>query len=168
MKKFLLSFALFLSISALSFGQTKAIKVGPLGFLLGYYNASYEGATGNHSSFVLGGNYYDFEHEKEEINGYGAYLGFRYYFKEALRGLYVFPSVGYDFLSSKEEGGVEGNFNYLSLSGMVGLQWLIGGSFALDFGAGYGYDFEVKKDKALAADYNKPELRLLFNIGYAF
>ncbi len=167
MKKILLSFALLLSISTATFAQTQAVKLGPLGFLLGNYNARYEKALGEKTSFLIGANYLDFKLNNEGVTGFGVNLGYRYYFRKAIKSAYVFPSVGYDFLSTKFLDS-KGKYSTLGLKALVGYQWIWGGGFTLDFGLGYGANFEITKDNALTSDYRRRGVRFLFNIGYAF
>lgn len=164
MKNFTIAFLLFIGFAfSATAQQTQAIKVGPLGFLLGNYNLRYERALGSNSSLQLGANYYDYKIFDEKVSGFGIAAGYRYYFKEALRGPYVSPALTYSF---NETLGYK--YSDLGVDATIGYQWVTGGGFVIDLGLGYGRRFEVSKDDDLINDYNRGGVRFTFALGYAF
>jgi hypothetical protein len=164
MKNVFLTLIVFVTlIGSAAAQQTQAIKVGPLGFLLGNYNLRYERAIGDKSSVQVGANFFNYKLFDDDITGFGVDFGYRYYFKEAIEGAYLSPAVGIDFLSV-------GDFKYstMGLGATVGYQWVAGGGFVVDLGLGYGYSFEISKDESLLDDYNRGGVRFTFALGYAF
>ncbi|MBK6784391.1 MAG: DUF3575 domain-containing protein [Saprospiraceae bacterium] len=144
--------------------QTQAIKVGPLGFLFGNYNARYEKALNDKSSFQVGANFFNYEILDEGVTGFGVDLGYRYYFREAIEGAYVSPAVGFDLLKTFDL-----NYSTLGLGATVGYQWVAGGGFVVDLGLGYGYNVLVNLDEGLNEDeYGGGGVRFTFALGYAF
>jgi hypothetical protein len=118
---------------------TQVIKLNPLGFLIGYYSIEYEKATGDHSSFIIGGGYW---------NGFGtstaglaaANGGLNFYLskdRNAPRGVYVGPRVGAVFSTAKGSGSSSG-FLYTA-GASFGYQIVGKSGFAADFGVGANY-----------------------------
>lgn len=169
MKKLLFSIAIMFVVLGSSFGQ-QALKLGPFGFILGNYNLRYEKALSEKGSFLVGANYYDYKLFDINTTGFGLDAGYRYYFKEAIKGAYLYPYLSYDFNSTNVSivDETSAKYSLLSLSAMAGYQWVFGGGFVMDLGFGYGYRFEVSKDDSLVNDYSNGGVRFLFNIGYAF
>ncbi|MFZ1704920.1 MAG: DUF3575 domain-containing protein [Saprospiraceae bacterium] len=163
MKNVFLTLVLLVVFIGTSVAQTQAIKVGPLGFLLGNYNARYEKAISDKGSVQVGANFYDYELFEESVSGFGIDLGYRYYFREAIRGGYVSPNLGFDFNKSGDF-----NFSLLNLGATVGYQWVAGGGFVVDLGLGYGYAIEMSKDDSLLDDYSRGFPKFTFALGYAF
>ena len=169
MKKITFVFAFMFIMLGSSFAQ-QAIKVGPLGFLFGNYNLRYEKALGEKTSFIVGGNYYNYKLFSVQTTGFGLDLGYRYYFKDAIKGAYVSPYLSYDFNSTTVsiDDDTTGKFSTAGISGIAGYQWIAGGGFVVDLGLGYGYSFQVSKDEILNNTYGGGGVRFLFSIGYAF
>jgi hypothetical protein len=95
---------------------------------------------------------------------------YRHYFKEAIRGAYVSPVLGFDFNSTNISvlDDTKAKYSILGIGALVGYQWVSGGGFVTDLGLGYGYDVEVGKDDTLLNDYSGGGLRFTFAIGYSF
>ncbi len=179
MKKQVFVVALLCTI-AFSATAQQAVKLGPLGFLLGNYNLRYEKAISDKGSFQVGANYYDYELLDLETTGFGLDAAYRNYFREAISGAYVSPVIGVQF--NKTTGGTwtvdendgivvdnseELGFSLLNIGATLGYQWVAGGGFVTDLGLGYGYRMELSKDEGLG-DYNGGRLMFTFAIGYAF
>lgn len=101
MKKLLFSIAIMFVVLGSSFGQ-QALKLGPFGFILGNYNLRYEKALSEKGSFLVGANYYDYKLFDINTTGFGLDAGYRYYFKEAIKGAYLYPYLSYDFNSTNK------------------------------------------------------------------
>jgi len=169
MKKIIFLFAFgFLFLNS-GFSQ-QAIKVGPLGFIFGNYNLRYEKALNEKSSFLVGANYYDYELFDAKSTGFGLDAGWRHYFKESIRGAYVYPYASFAFNSTDVSitDDTKAKFSTLGISTVLGYQWVAGGGFVVDFGLGYGYKIQVSKDDSLINDYSGGGVRFLFSVGYAF
>jgi len=169
MKKILLTLSIIVAVFASSTAQ-QAVKVGPLGFILGFYNVKYEKALSDKGSFQIGGNFYNYKLFDIKTTGFGLDAGYRHYFREAIKGAYVSPVLSYDFNSTSVStiDDTKGKFSTLGISGMFGYQWISGGGFVVDLGLGYGYSIEVSKDDSLLEDYSRGGVRFGFAIGYAF
>ncbi|MCB9309330.1 MAG: DUF3575 domain-containing protein [Lewinellaceae bacterium] len=104
------------------------------------------------------------------MNRFGLDLAYRYYFREAIRGAYVSPAVGYDFNSTNVSiiDETKAKYSILGIGATIGYQWVAGGGFVTDLGLGYGYNIEVGKDDSLLNDYSGGALRFTFAIGYSF
>ena len=172
MKKSFLTFAVIMAF-IFSMQAQQAIKVGPLGFLLGNYNVRYEKALSEKGSFQVGANFYDYNLGDFGTTGFGLDAGYRHYFKEAIKGGYLFPSLNYDFnktaISAIDD--TEGSFSNLGIGATVGYQWVSGGGFVVDLGLGYGYNIGVSAADGFADDRDLGTgggVRFTFALGYAF
>lgn len=172
MKKSFFTLAILFAF-LMSMQAQQAIKVGPLGFLFGNYNLRYEKALSEKGSFQVGANFYDYKLGGYGTSGFGLDAGYRHYFREAIRGAYVFPSINYDFnktaLSDVSE--TKGSFSNLGIGATIGYQWVAGGGFVTDLGLGYGYNIGVSADDAFAEGRDLGEgggVRFTFAIGYSF
>lgn len=174
MKNLFLSLFLVLGVVfSLSAQQSQTVKVGPLGFLLGNYNLRYERTLTEKTSFQVGANFYDYELFDLQTTGFGIDAGWRYYFKEAIEGGYVFPSIGYDFNSTVASAidDTKLNFSNFGLGATVGYQWVSNGGFVVDLGLGYGYNVNVSKASGFEEDRDLNTgggVRFTFALGYAF
>lgn len=121
MKKLLL-FAFLVLTTLEGFSQTQAVKVGPLGFLLGNYNARYEKKINDKGSFQVGANYFSYELFDLGVTGFGLDAGYRHYFKEAIRGGYVSPALGFDFNTTTGLDDDDASYSQLGLGATVGYQ----------------------------------------------
>ena len=172
MKKVITSLLMMVVLVSVSYGQ-QAIKVGPLGFLLGNYNLRYEKAIATKSSVQVGANFYDYNIGDFGTTGFGIDAGYRYYFKEAIKGPYVFPSLNYDFNSTaiSSVDDTKGSFSNLGIGAQIGYQFVAKGGFVFDLGLGYGYKIGVSADDAFSdtRDFGTGGgLRFTFALGYAF
>jgi hypothetical protein len=170
MKKIL--FVLFFAFEAMMVGaQTQAIKVGPLGFLLGYYNGRYEKKLNDRASFQIGANYYNYDLFDLGTTGFGLDASYRHYFKEAIRGGYVSPTIGFDANSTGVSSldDTKASFATFNIGATVGYQWAKMDGFLVDLGLGYGYNIVASKDVSLTNDgYGGGSPLFTFAIGYAF
>ncbi|MCB0688022.1 MAG: DUF3575 domain-containing protein [Saprospiraceae bacterium] len=167
MRKFLFSTVLLMFCLAAN-AQTKAVKFGPFGFIFGNYNARYEMGLNETSSLQFGANAYSYKLFDEKVSGFGLDAGYRYYFKEAIKGPYITPVINFD-ANKTTLLGQDGNFTLLGASALVGWQWVTGGGFLVDFGLGYGFASEISKDDVLEGeDYARSGARIQFTLGYAW
>jgi hypothetical protein len=151
--------------------QTQAVKLGPLGFLFGYYNARYEKKLNDKGSFQIGANYYNYDLLEVGTTGFGVDASYRLYFKEAIRGAYVAPTVGFDSNTTSVStfDDTEGGFTQFGLGATVGYQWAKQDGFVFDLGVGYGYNLIISKDDALTSDsYGGGGPLITLAMGYAF
>jgi hypothetical protein len=162
-------FLAFFAFCTLQFyAQTQAVKIGPLGFLLGNYNARYEKKLNDKGSFQVGANYFDYELFDLGVTGFGLDAGYRHYFKESIRGGYVSPALGFDFNSTTGLDAVDASYSQLGIGATVGYQWAKESGFLVDLGLGYGVDMILSKSDNLGDGYGGGGLRFTFAIGYAF
>ena len=169
MKKQLFTLVLVLGSLMISFGQ-QAVKVGPLGFLLGNYNLRYEKGITEKGSIQVGGNFYNYKLFGLKTTGFGFDAGYRHYFKEAIKGAYVSPSIGFDSNSTTVSSvdDTEGRFNLFGGGATIGYQWVTNGNFVVDLGLGYGYNALISKSEDLTNSYGGGGVRFTFALGYAF
>ena len=152
MKKIIFLFLLFVSVN-IGFSQSKnAIKLNLFG------GVEFEhGFKGNHAANI--------QYRvllKPNINGYLVNLGYRYYFKESIKGIYFSPMLSIGQFNSTE---YHVSATMVGLGFAFGSQWIWWKHFVLDANIGYG-------QYALSDDYNNSEefgtLLLKLGIGYAF
>lgn len=166
MKKIL--FVLVLSfVSLMATAQTQTVKLNPLGVVFGLYNASYESALSDKGSYQVGANFYSYKLFEQKTTGFGVEGGYRHYFREVLKGPYVFPRVGFAQNSTKVNGE-SASFSQANIGATIGWQWLFGSGFVFDLGVGYGYNFVIVKADSITNDYNRGLPRFGFSLGYAF
>ncbi len=175
MKKLLIVFAILL----FGLNSTKAqdvkgiIKVNPIGFAFGIFNATYEMPLSEKNSLTIGASFFNWSNLG--ISGIGADAGYRFYFSKtnsAPEGLFVGPelSVGsysYDFKKYNTEGNLstEKQSTFAFGGGLKGgYQWVWDSGIALDLYVGYGYRAAKFNDYNYSGGY--PILGLA--IGYAF
>jgi hypothetical protein len=172
MKKPFLTIAVLLGM-LVSINAQQAVKIGPLGFLFGNYNLRYEKALSEKTSFQVGANFYDYDLGGFKTTGFGIDAGWRYYFKEAIKGAYIFPSANFDFnkTSIGSNTNEKGSFSNLNIGATIGYQWVAGGGFVTDLGLGYGTNIAVSSDDAFADSRDLGvggSPRFTFAIGYSF
>ena len=126
--------------------QENAIKANPLALLGGADLVSYERAISDNSSLVLGAGIGGFKVSGTKYSSFGVSGQYRYYFKEALNGLYAGAIVQY--LSGDVEyedifgfGAEIDDVGYSSFGGGVkfGHQWAWDSGFLLDLNVGASY-----------------------------
>ncbi len=167
MKKVLFTlFSFFLVFAALSAQQ--AIKVGPLGFVLGNYNLRYEKAIGEKSSFQVGANFYNYKLFDLQTTGFGIEAGYRKYFKEAIQGAYFYPAVTFRSNTSEVTDVEKGSFSTLNMGASLGYQWVSKGGFVTDLGIGAAFSAELSKDDNLVDNYSGVIPRINILLGYSF
>ncbi len=148
--------------SSSSDGYDKAVKIGPLGFLLGSYNATFEKRLKDKTSFVVGGRFTSYSLNDVDYTGIGLSGQYRFYFKEAIKGGYFAPSVSVGFNS----GDVVDNFTNIGLGANVGWQWIAGGGFVVDLGIGARY--RLGFGDGVDDDFSGVTPAFQVQIGYAF
>nr|HMP31715.1 DUF3575 domain-containing protein [Saprospiraceae bacterium] len=150
MKKHLFTLSLITFISIVTYSQ-QAVKVGPLGFILGNYNLRYEKGISEKGSVQVGANFYNYKLFSLKTTGFGVDAGYRYYFKEAIKGGYVAPALGFqtNTTSVSSTDNTSGSFSLLGLGATAGYQWITSGNFVVDFGLGYGYNAQLSKSEVL-------------------
>jgi len=166
MKKIIATF-LFMGILAAGYSQDQNVKVGPLGFVFGNYNLRYEKVLSDKGTFQVGANYFDFSIGDTGVTSFGVDGGYRHYFKEAMRGAYVFPSVGLQFAGAEALGEDE-SATTLGIGATIGYQWITGGDFVIDLGLGYGRTLVLSTSDGATTDFGRGGPRFQFAIGYAF
>ena len=169
MKKSLFTLFLLSGFMFTAYGQ-QAIKVGPLGFILGNYNIRYEKGISEKGSFQVGANFYNYKLFGIKTAGYGADAGYRYYFREAINGGYVSPSLGFqtNTTSVSASDDTSGSFSLLGIGATVGYQWVSSSNFVFDVGLGYGLNAQLIKSDVLNKTYGGGGIRFTFALGYAF
>lgn len=172
MKKVITLLLMAVCFATASYGQ-QAVKVGPLGFLLGNYNLRYEKGISEKSSVQVGANFYDYNIGDFGTTGFGIDAGYRYYFKQAIKGPYVFPSLNYDFNSTaiSSVDDTKGSFSNLGLGAQIGYQFISKGGFLVDLGLGYGFNVGVSADESFDDSRDLGTgggVRFTFALGYAF
>jgi hypothetical protein len=141
MKKTILIIALvFLGLNSIKAQDVKGIiKVNPLGFAVGFLNATYEKPLNEKNSFAIGANYYNYSSVK--ISGLGLSGEYRFYFSNnstAPEGLFGAPIVNLSSLSYDGTNGTETVFSFgAGVKG--GYQWVWDSGVALDLYFGYGF-----------------------------
>ncbi len=182
MKKIILTAA---AVFAFGFAnaQENIIKANPLAILGGTDMLSFEHKLGDNSSFVIGAGIGGFKIGDAKYSNMGAEFQYRYYFNEALKGLYAGGQVGYS--SGKvtmETISFDNNFNFVSstnetkfgsfkLGAKGGYQWVWDSGFSLDLNLGFAYNnFSYKNSdpsfSTLKASGVLPNFG--FGLGYAF
>ncbi len=179
MKKITFLFFFSILIQCAMYAQNQIIKTNPLGFAFGNFNAKYERALSESTSFLVGGNFYSRKIFGVKATGFGVDGEFRYYItnrkKPSPEGFYVGPGVSFDInnLGDVETGGVvnsRGSVTSLGIGATLGYQWVWDSGFALDLGLGPQYTFAVVKSDDVDSDVDFSGIlpRLVFSIGYAF
>lgn len=146
-------------------GQDKAIKIGPFGFVLGFYNATFEKKIKDKASFVVGARFATFDLNSNDYTSIGLNGQYRIYFKEAISGPYLAPSLSLGFNNTTVLDQDE-SFANLGLGANIGWQWVFGGGFVMDLGIGARYRNGFGDD--VDADFGGVGPAFQFQIGYAF
>jgi len=175
MKKVMILFAivLFGTSSMKAQDVSGIIKVNPIGFAIGIFNATYEKPLSETSSVAVGASYYNWKNLG--ISGMGGSAEYRFYFSNnssAPEGLFAAPvlsvsSLSYDSKRFNEDGVLVSNKeSVFSFGGGVkgGYQWVWDSGVALDLYFGYGY----RAAKFENYDYSGGYPMLGLAIGYAF
>ena len=161
MKKVLLLAVAVISFQ-MSYAQKNIVKVNPVGIVFGVFNAEFEHAFAENSSFTIGASYLNWK--AFDVTAVGADLGYRYYFSknnDAPEGIYVSPFVT---LGSYTNTDTDESAFAVGFGGKAGYQWIWESGLALDLNFGYGYQ-SVKFDSETISG-GLPQLGLA--LGYAF
>jgi hypothetical protein len=143
-------------------GFNQGIKVGPFGFILGFYNATYERKLKDKSSFTVGARFSNFDLEVDEFTSFGFNASYRIYFKEAITGPYFAPGISFGSNSSETTD----SFSNIRPGAVVGWQWIFGGGFMMDLNIGAGYRLGFGDN--VNADFDGVRPNFQYSIGYAF
>ena len=177
MKKLLVVFAIVLfGMSSMKAQEASGIvKVNPLGFIFGIFNATYEKPLNEASSISVGASFFNWS--SVNISGLGLSSEYRFYFSnnsEAPHGMFAAPVLQFNSLTYDGAGYYDDDLNYhkgdketvLSFGGGVkaGHQWIWDSGIALDLYFGYGY----RAAKFDSYDYSGGYPMLGLAIGYAF
>jgi hypothetical protein len=158
--------------------QEQIIKINPLAILRGTDLVSYERAIGEKTSFQISGAIGGFEIGDTKYTSIGAGAQYRFYFEEALKGLYAAADVSFQGGSAEFNSLILPNtkektdFTSLNIGGKVGHQWIWenGFSFELNLGIGYrSFNYDTSDTSALSDLKGSgilPSFRL--SLGYAF
>jgi len=156
------------------------VKVNPIGFIFGVFNATYEKPLNESSSISLGASFFNWKNLN--ISGLGLSAEYRFYFSnnsEAPHGMFAAPvldfgSLSYDVPETADLNMETGEWttkkahkeSVISIGGGVkaGHQWVWDSGVALDLYFGYGYRAAKFEDYDASGGY--PMLGLA--IGYAF
>lgn len=143
----------------------KAVKLGPLGFILGSYNATFEKKLKDKASFVVGGRFSNYSLNDNDYTAFSVNGQYRIYFKEAIAGPYLAPSAGIGF-NSTDIVGVSESFTNIGIGANIGWQWVAGGGFVVDLGIGVRYRNGF--GDSVDADFSGIGPSFQVQIGYAF
>jgi hypothetical protein len=180
MKKIILTAA---AVFAFGFAnaQENIIKANPLALLGGTDMISFEHKLGGNSSILFGAGIGGFKIGDAKYSNMGAEFQYRYYFNEALKGLYAGGQVGYSsgkvtintqsYFYPYNSITNETNFGSFKLGGKGGYQWVWDSGFSLDLNVGIAYNnFSYKNSdptfSTLKASGVLPNFG--FALGYAF
>lgn len=166
-KKFLLIIALFVFSFSYSQNGPNIVKVNPLGLVFGSFNATFEHALNESSSFEVGANYFNWSNL--DLAGYGAEVAYRFYFSknnEAPEGIFASPFLSVNGLTYTYDGDSEDSSFGFGGGVKAGYQWVWDSGLALDLFFGYGYT-KINFDKA-DYEYSGGLPRLGLSLGYNF
>lgn len=161
MKKVLIFVLVFFTLS-LAHAQKNIVKVNPIGIIFGVFNAEFEHAFTEKSSFTIGASYLNWS--TFDVTALGADLGYRFYFAKttnAPAGIFLSPFIS---LGSYKNTDNDETAFALGYGGRAGYQWIWSSGFALDLYFGYGYQ-SVKFDSETISG-GLPQLGIA--LGYAF
>jgi len=182
MKKLLVVFAIVLfGMSSMKAQEaTGIVKVNPIGFIFGVFNATYEKPLNEKSSISLGANFYNWKNLN--LSGMGLNAEYRFYFSnnsDAPHGMFAAPVLSLGSLSYDMPETVDYNYEtgeattkkahketLMSFGGGVkaGHQWIWDSGIALDLYFGYGY----RAAKFDSHDYSGGYPMLGLALGYVF
>ncbi|MDQ1162199.1 hypothetical protein QE422_002567 [Chryseobacterium sp. SORGH_AS 447] len=141
-KLFVVTFGI-LSIAA-SAQQKNSIKVNPASLFLGGGDdlVTYERAITEHSSVGISGGYGEFKLDNYKYYYTGGSVLYRYYTKEALKGLYFSGTAGFGGgRASYKSSNIKGSNAYtaFNIGALAGYQWVFNSGFTIDVNAGASY-----------------------------
>ena len=130
--------------------QENAIKANPLAILGGTDLVSFEHKLTENSSAVIGAGISSFDFGVAKYKSTGLELQYRYYFNEAITGLYAAGLAGsttgkvedtYDYSFGLDSNSNEDTkFNSLKIGVKGGYQWIWSSGFLLDINLGLAYN----------------------------
>lgn len=184
MKKVLLTAVAVLGFVSFSNAQENIIKANPLSLLGGSDLVSFEHKLGEKSSIVVGAGIGGFKIGDAKYSSVGGELQYRYYFNEALKGVYAGGQAGYtsgkvkfensfsfDSSGNLVSGTSETTYGALKVGAKGGYQWVWDSGFALDLNLGIAYNkFEYKSNDGVFSGLKASGVlpNFGFGIGYAF
>ena len=160
MKKIIL-LVIALVVFNISKAQESIIKVNPIGFAFGIFNATYEKAVSENNSFTIGASYFNWSNAN--ASGIGGEAAYRFYFSnnnDAPEGIYAAPFLGVHTISIGDSSG----FGFGG-GAQAGYQWIFDSGLALDLFFGYGY-YAGGVDGSTTGVGGLPKLGVA--VGYAF
>jgi hypothetical protein len=179
MKKIILSAAI-LAVSFVVVAQKKSaegfknvVKVNPLGLLFGSANVSLEHVLSEKSAVQGNLQFGSLTVGTVKYTSVGAGVDYKFYLsntKEAPKGFYAAPGVGFYSTSIKDGSGSYKGAGAI-IKGVVGNQWVWDSGFALDLFGGVNYYAGAKITGPAGVSYAKfsgllPALGV--SLGYAF
>lgn len=177
MKKQLVTVCLALFATA-SAQQKNSIKVNPVSVLFGGGSdlVSYERAVSEHSSVGVSAGFGSFKIDEYKYNFVGGNAFYRYYTKEALRGLYFSGSAGFGggrtkYSLNKKE--MKDSYSAIDIGVLIGYQWLFKSGFTIDVNGGASYlSLNYKEDNKMPKP-NKAQAQAILpslgvGLGYSF
>lgn len=141
-KLFVVAFGI-LSIAA-SAQQKNSIKVNPVSVFVGGGDdlVTYERVITEHSSVGISAGYGEFKVDSNKYNFTGGNLLYRYYTKEALKGLYFSGTAGFGGGRTKytsDNKNMRDTYSAFVVGGLVGYQWVFKSGFTIDVNGGVSY-----------------------------
>ncbi len=169
-----LSLCILFTLFLLGVGQAQApaqlIKTNPIGLAFGNFNAFYEKALNESSSFVVGGRVI-FKLLGTDVSGFGFNGEYRYYITNKTRpapsGFYIGPSVSFNNFTDKSAAS-NPKISTFGIGGIIGYQWIWGSGVVLDIGIGPQYSVIVAEGDGSTEDFSGFLPRVVLAVGYAF
>lgn len=187
MKKLLLLCGAIGSSIVTAQAQSSAIKINPTSLLVATFNASFEHAVSDKSSFQIGAFYTGFSVVDTKFSGFGITPEYRIYLTgEAMQGFFVAPYLRYqnftltnpeytDYDSSGQPFTTRDEASLNTFGGGIntGYQWIFGEHFVLEPFLRLGYSGGSVKlvsgnDNFSTGSFDGLSVLPGLNIGYAF
>lgn len=177
MKKLFVVSLGILSIAA-SAQQKNSIKVNPVSLIVGGGNdlVTYERVITDHSSIGVSAGYAEFKIDNNRYNYTSGNIFYRYYTKEALKGLYFSGKTGFGGGRTKytsDNKNMRDTYTAFTIGALVGYQWVFNSGFTIDVNGGASYlnlkykgDTKIPKPNEVKADAFLPTLGV--GLGYSF
>jgi hypothetical protein len=133
------------------------IKINPLGFILGLYNADYEIVTSDNSSVAISGLLLGYSLAGDSLSALGVGFSYRHYSKgTAPYGFYIGPMAAIA-VANVSSGGFSASGAGFSIGGVAGHQWIQDSGFAFDLQA----SIMMNTDLSVSPGFG-------FSLGYAW
>lgn len=146
------------------------ISLQPLNAVLTVYSAEYERQTGSAVSVGVGGTYWSFGDDSDDLTYKSADLKLRYYPNgTALRGFSFGGTVGFTSISATNSGGGDESASGPTFGVLFEYQWLLGAqrNFSMTLGAG-AKALSVKEENITSGDFTARYPTARISVGYAF